>query len=335
MKKSVLFLGLLASVMLANEVNIYTARHYDADQRIYDAFEAKTGIKVRATQAKAGELIKKLEIEGASSKADIFITADIGNLYSAKEKGLLQSVSSKYLEETIPSNLRDDENQWFAVTKRARVIVYAKDKFDPIKEGLNDYEDLANPNLKDKLLIRSGSAGYNKTLIASQIAHNGEAKTLELSKGIVANFARDPKGADRDQIRALAAGEGLIAVVNTYYIGLMLNSPKQSDIEAAKSIGIIFPNQKSYGTHINISGVGLTKASKNRDNAIKFMEFLLSPEAQEIIANINYEYPVNKNVKPSQTTASFGEFKEDEISLNKIGENLKKAVFVIDQAGWK
>lgn len=335
MKKRVLFLGLLASAMLASEVNLYTARHYDADQKIYDAFEKKTGIKVKATQAKASELIKKLEIEGASSSADLFITADVGNLYSAKQKGVLQKVNSEYLEKTIPQNLRDIDSQWFAVTKRARVIVYSKDRFDPAKMGLKNYEDLGNSNLKGKLLIRSGTAGYNTTLIASLIAHNGEEKTLELSKSIVSNFARAPKGGDRDQIKAIFAGEGDVALVNTYYIGLMLNSPKANDVDAAKSIGIIFPDQDSYGTHVNISGVALTKASKNRENAIKFMEFLLSPEAQEIITNINYEYPVNKDVKPSQTTANFGEFKADEISLNKVSENIKKAVFLVDQAGWK
>lgn len=336
MKKMILFLGLLASFAIAaNEVNIYTARHYDADQQIYDAFEKKTGIKVKATQAKAEELIKKLEIEGKNSPADLFITADIGNLYSAKSKGVLQSVNSDYLNKTIPANLRDKDGQWFGVTKRARVIIYAKDRFDPKKAGIENYEDLGKASLKGKLLIRSGTASYNKSLMASQVAHNGEEKTLELSKGIVANFARQPKGADRDQIRAIYAKEGDVAVVNTYYVGLMLHSPKPEDVKAGESIKVLFPNQNSYGTHVNISGVGLTKASKNKENAIKFMEFLLTPEAQNIIANINFEYPVNKEVAANETVINFGKFKEDSISLSEVGENLKKSVFIIDQAGWK
>lgn len=335
MKKSIFMLSLAASFVLAAEVNLYTARHYDADQKLYDAFEKKTGIKVNATQAKAPELIKKLEVEGDSSVADVFITADVGNFQSAKDKNLLAPVSSEYLNKIIPENLRDKENLWFGLTKRARVIVYDKDKFDPVKFGVKNYEDLAKPELKGKLLMRSGSSGYNKSLVAGILAHDGEMETSKWLDGVVANLAREPKGGDRDQIKAIAAGEGLIAVSNTYYIGLMLNSPKEEDVQAAKQIKVLFPNQDSYGTHVNISGMAMTKSSKNKAEAVKFMEFLVTPEAQEILTGINYEYPINKDVKPSQTIADFGEFKEDKLSLNTIGENQKAAAMLTDKAGWK
>ncbi|MCD8213599.1 MAG: Fe(3+) ABC transporter substrate-binding protein [Campylobacter sp.] len=333
MKKSILALSLLSSFLVAAEVNIYTARHYDADSEIYKLFEQKTGIKVNATQAKGGELIKKLETEGDSSAADIFITADVGNFYTAKSKGVLQSVQSQKLEKIIPSQYRDNDNQWFAISKRARIIAYDKRNFDP--KNIKNYEDLAKPELKGKLLIRSATAPYNKSLLASIIINDGEAKATEWAKGTLANLARDPKGGDRDQAKAIFAGEGQVAVMNTYYIGLMLNSKKPEEAEAAKVLGIIFPNQDNRGTHVNISGIALTKASKNKENAIKFMEFMLTPEVQKILAGINYEYPINSEVEPSDVVKSFGKFKEDTTPLYQVGEKNKDAVKIYDMVGWK
>ncbi|MDO5045433.1 Fe(3+) ABC transporter substrate-binding protein [Campylobacter sp.] len=333
MKKSLLALGLLAGFALAAEVNIYSARHYDADNEIYKLFEQKTGIKVNATQAKPGELIKKLEVEGASSAADIFIAADVGNFYTAKEKGLFQPVKSEFLEKTVPSQYRDNDNQWFAISKRARIIAYDKRDFDP--SGIKNYEDLAKPELKGKLLIRSATAAYSKSLLGSIIANDGVEEAKKWAQGTLKNLARDPKGGDRDQAKAIFAGEGKVAVMNTYYIGLMLTSPKPEDVEAAKILGVIFPNQDGRGTHVNISGIALTKAAKNKENAVKFMEFMLTPEVQKILAGINYEYPVNKEVEPSEVIKAFGKFKEDTTPLYKVGENIKEAVKIYDMVGWK
>ncbi|KEA45455.1 Fe(3+) ABC transporter substrate-binding protein [Campylobacter mucosalis] len=333
MKKSILALSLLASFALAAEINIYSARHYDADSEIYKLFEAKTGIKVNATQAKAGELIKKLETQGDSSVADLFITADAGNFYEAKNKGVLAPVKSEILNKIVPEQYRDDENQWFAISKRARIIAYDKRDFDA--SGIKNYEDLAKPELKGKLLIRSATAAYSKSLLASIIEADGKDEAVKWAKGTLQNLARDPKGGDRDQAKAIYEGVGDVAVMNTYYIGLMLTSPKPEDVEAAKNLGIIFPNQDNRGTHVNISGIALTKASKNRENAIKFMEFLVSPEAQKILAGINYEYPINSEVEPSDIVKSFGKFKEDSTPLYKSVKNTKEAVKIYDMVGWK
>lgn len=334
MKKTLLALSAFAAFAFANgEVNIYSARHYDADTQLYKLFEEKTGIKVNATQAKGGELIKKLEVEGDSSQADLFITADAGNFYTAKEKGVLQSVKSKTLESIIPSQYRDDEGYWFAISKRARVIVYDKKNFDP--SGIKNYEDLIKPELKGKLLIRSATAPYSKSLLAAIIEADGKDAAIKWAKGTLENLAREPKGGDRDQIKEIYAGVAPVAVVNTYYIGLMLASPKPEDVEAAKAIGVIFPNQDNRGTHVNISGIALTKASKNKENAIKFMEFMVSPEAQKIFAGINYEYPVNSEVEPHEIVKSFGKFKEDTTPLYKSVKNTSEAVKIYDMVGWK
>ncbi|MCR4941915.1 MAG: Fe(3+) ABC transporter substrate-binding protein [Campylobacter sp.] len=334
MKKQLLTLLSLASfVFAAGEVNIYSARHYDADNELYKLFEQKTGIKVNATQAKAGELIKKLQSEGDTSKADLFITADAGNFYTAKEKGVLQKVSSKTLEEIIPANYRDDEGYWYAISKRARIIAYDKRDFDP--SIIKNYEDLAKPELKGKVLIRSATAPYNKSLLAAIIENEGKEKATAWAEGVLKNLARDPKGGDRDQAKAIYAGEGKVAVMNTYYIGLLLNSPKAADVEAGKILGVIFPNQEKSGTHVNISGIAMTKAAKNKENAVKFMEFMVSPEAQKILAGINYEYPVNKAVEPHETIKNFGSFKEDSTPLYKSVKNTNDAVKIYDMTGWK
>ncbi|CAD7288151.1 Iron uptake protein A1 [Campylobacter majalis] len=334
MKKPILALLALASFALANgEVNIYSARHYDADNLLYKLFEEKTGIKVNATQARGGELIKKLETEGASSQADIFITADAGNFHTAKQKGVLQPVKSEVLNSIIPENYRDDEGYWYAISKRARIIAYDKRDFDA--SGIKNYEDLTKPELKGKLLIRSSTAPYSKSLLATIIENDGKDAAIAWAKGTLNNLARDPKGGDRDQAKAIYAKEGKVAVMNTYYIGLLLNSPKPEDVEAAKVLGVIFPNQEKSGTHVNISGIALTKASKNKENAIKFMEFMVSPEAQKIFAGINYEYPINKEVEPHEVIKNFGSFKEDTTPLYKSVKNTNEAIKIYDMVGWK
>ncbi|WP_272149528.1 Fe(3+) ABC transporter substrate-binding protein [Tenacibaculum aiptasiae] len=314
-------------------VNVYTHRHYKADQELFAKFEKETGIKVNVVNAKADELMQKMTVEGEQSPADVLITVDAGRLVRAKNKGLLQSATSEFLDKTIPAHLKDADNNWFALTKRARVIVYNPEKVKP--EELSTYEALTNDEWKNKILIRSSSNIYNQSLLASIIANIGEEKATEWAKGMVANMARSPKGNDRDQVKAVVAGEGDVAVVNTYYIGKLLNSKNPEEVKAGEGIKIFFPNQADRGTHINVSGAGVAKYAPNKANAIKFIEFLASKEAQEVFAKANYEYPVNKEVASSDLLKSWGEFKEDTLSLTKLGENNKKAVLVFDSAQWK
>lgn len=338
MGKAPLISGILASVLAfsvaqASEVNLYSHRHYDTDKELYKLFEKKTGIKVNVIQAKADELIKRLEVEGKDSKADAFITADAGNLHRAKALGLLQKVDSKTINSIVPAHLRDEGGEWFGLTKRARIIAYAKDRVDPKK--ITSYEDLTKPEWKGKVLVRSSGNIYNQSLLSSMIETQGADKAQAWAKGIVENMARAPKGNDRDQVKAVFAKEGDVAILNTYYLGIMLNSPKEEDRAVAQSVGIIFPNQNDRGTHINISGIGVTKAAKNYANAVKLIEFLLSQEAQSLFAEANYEYPINPKVKASGTVASWGEFKEDSVSLNALGKNNAEAIKIFDQVGWR
>lgn len=314
-------------------VNVYTHRHYKADQELFALFEKEFGIKVNVVNAKADELMQKMSIEGEQSPADVLITSDAGRLVRAKNKGLLQSISSKILDTVVAPHLKDADNNWFALTKRARIIVYNPEKVT--EEQLSTYEDLANDKWKKKVLIRSSSNIYNQSLLASLIANLGEEKATEWAKGIVANMARSPKGNDRDQVKAVVAGEGDLAVVNTYYIGKLLNSKNPDEVLAGKAVKIFFPNQNDRGAHINISGAGLAKYAPNKENAVKFIEFLTSEKAQEVFAKANYEYPVNNAVQPSELLQSWGAFKEDNLSLTKLGENNKKAVLVFDNAAWK
>ena len=324
---------LASSLFASGEVNVYSHRHYDSDKLLFKTFEEKTGIKVNVVTAKAEELVSKLAIEGTNTPADVLITADIGNLYEAKDRKLLQAVESKTLEENIPSHLRDDKKEWFGLTKRARVFIYNPAKVNPA--DLSDYLSLTDAKFKGKVITRSSTNAYNKSLLASIIANHGEAKALEFTKGLVANFSYDPKGSDRDQIRAVAAGDADIAIVNTYYLGVMLNGKDQKDIDIANSVKIFFPAQKTTGTHINISGAGVTLHAKNKENAVKLIEFLSSSEAQSIFAEGNHEYPVNPKVKASGTVASWVTFKEDKIQLNEIGKNTKKAVEIATEGNWK
>ncbi|MEO8773777.1 MAG: Fe(3+) ABC transporter substrate-binding protein [Gelidibacter sp.] len=314
-------------------VNVYTHRHYEPDQDIFKMFEDKTGIKVKVVNASADELIQKMKMEGEQSPADVLITVDAGRLGRAKDQGLLQSIDSEILEKSIPAHLQDVDNQWFGLTKRARIIAYAKDRVKP--EDLSTYEDLVAKKWKGKILVRSSSNIYNQSLMASIIANDGEEAAKRWAEGMVANMARSPKGSDRDQVKAVVAGEGDLAIVNSYYIGKMLNSPDPEEVKAAKQVGLFFPNQGDRGTHINVSGAGVAKYAPNKANAILFIEFLISEDAQLVFTNANYEYPVLKSVAPVKDIKDWGDFKEDNLGLNKLGENNKKAVLIFDEAGWK
>ncbi|MFY4749756.1 Fe(3+) ABC transporter substrate-binding protein [Aliarcobacter butzleri] len=324
---------LTSSLFGANEVNVYSQRHYDSDKIIYKKFEQETGIKVNVITAQAEELVAKLAIEGANTPADVLITADIGNLYQAKKRHLLQPIESKILTENVPEKLRDPDNNWFALTQRARVFVYNPKKVNP--DDLSDYLSLADPKFKNKIVTRSSTSGYNKSLLASIIANYGEEKALAFAKGLVENMPHNPKGADKDQIIAVGAGDADIAIVNTYYLGVMLISKDKKDQEIAKSLKIFFPAQKTTGTHMNITGAGVTNFATNKQNAIKFIEYLSSVEAQEVFAEANQEFPVNPNAKASEIVQSWGTFKQDPISLNEVGKYTKKAVEIATEADWK
>jgi iron(III) transport system substrate-binding protein len=315
------------------EVNLYTGRHYDTDQELYEQFTEETGIKVNVIEGKDDELIARLAREGEASEADLLITADAGRLHRAKSQDLLQSVESDLLNENIPEKFRDADNTWFGLTKRARIIAYHKERVN--EEDIQNYMDLTNDQFQDKVLIRSSSNIYNQSLVASMIATDGEEVAKEWAQGIVDNMAREPQGGDRDQAKAVAAGEGDVAVMNTYYVGKMLNSEDEEEVKVAEQLGLMFPNQESTGTHVNISGVGVTASSQNTENAQKFIEFLSEKEAQKQFAEANYEYPVNPNVEPSELLQSWGEFKEQDISLNELGENNNRALQIMNEVSWK
>jgi iron(III) transport system substrate-binding protein len=314
-------------------LNLYSARHYDTDNALYESFTKKTGIKVNLVEAKAEELIERIKSEGANSPADLIITVDAGNLSRAKEAGILQPVSSKVLETAVPASLRDPEGHWFGLSKRARVIVYNKDKVKP--SDLSTYEALTDPKWKGRILVRSSNNVYNQSLVGSMLEVNGPQKTEEWARGVVANFARPPEGNDTAQIKAVAAGQGDIAIANTYYVARLLKSDKPEDKAIAQKIGVFFPNQNERGAHVNISGGGVVKTAPNKEGAIKFLEYMVSPEAQEIFAKSNYEYPVLEGAALDPVVASLGQFKADATNAAAFGKNNPEALKIMDRAGWK
>ncbi|MFN3801009.1 Fe(3+) ABC transporter substrate-binding protein [Belliella pelovolcani] len=314
-------------------VNVYTHRHYEADQQLFDQFTEKTGIKVNVVSASADELIQKLELEGANSPADVLITVDAGRLHRAVEKDLVQAVESEILNTNIPSKFREPGNKWFGLTFRARILAYSKERVDPSE--LSTYEALTEENWKGRVLTRSSENIYNQSLLASIIANNGEAAAEEWAGKLLANMARTPKGSDRDQVKAVASGEGDVAIVNTYYIGIMLNDANEEERKAAEKIAIFFPNQDDRGTHINVSGAAVTKYAPNKENAVKLIEFLSEVEAQNFLASINFEYPVNPKAEYSDLLKEWGSFKADEINLSELGKRNKDAVIIFDRVGWK
>lgn len=336
MLRSLVFLaGLLAVIPASADevVNVYSARHYDTDDALYRQFEDETGIKVKIIEGGSDALLERLRREGNRSPADVFITVDAGRLNKAEEEGIFQPISSAVLEERVPENLRHPDGLWFGLTQRVRVILASKDR---VKEGeITTYEDLAKPKWKDRVLIRSSSNIYNQSLVGSILEAYGDEGALAWCKGVVNNMARKPQGGDRDQIRAVAAGEGDVAVANHYYYARLLTSDNEADRKAANSVRLIFPNQQDRGAHVNISGAGVVKSAPNKDNAIKFLEYLVSPEAQAIIASGNSEYPIAPDAKLTPVLEQFGEFEADDVSAHKFGKNNRKAIRMMDQAGWR
>ena len=300
---------------------------------MFKKFTDQTGIEINVVKGSADQLIQRLINEGENSPADILLTVDAGRLHRAKEAGLLQPIRSRTLYRNIPAALRDPDNQWFALTVRARVIVYSKDRVNP--NDLSTYEDLAGSQWKGRIAVRSSSNIYNQSLMASLIEANGKRKALSWAKSVRKNMARAPRGSDRDQARAVAAGIADVAIMNTYYIGKLATSKDPKDHEVVKKVAIFFPNQKGRGTHINVSGAGVTKSAKNKENAVKFIEYLSSAEAQEVFGSVNFEYPVKIENNESELLNSWGPFNFDKINLSILGKRNSEAVKLFDKAGWE
>lgn len=314
-------------------INVYTHRHYKGDQEIFTAFTEKTGIEVNVVSASADELIKKLSLEGEKSPADVLITVDAGRLVRAKNKGLTQPIQVSDAVAAVPDKFKDKENQWIGLTYRARVLVYNPDKV--AASDLSSYEGLTEEKWKNRILTRSSDNIYNQSLVASIIAHKGLSDTEKWAEGLVNNFARPPKGNDRDQIKAVVAGIGDVAIVNSYYLGKMAFSSNKQEREVAQKVGIFFPNQEDRGTHINVSGIAMTKHAPNPENAQKLIDFLLTTAVQEQFASTNFEYPVLEDVPLHEMLTSWGEFKKDELPLHQLGEHHEEAVMIFDRIGWK
>jgi iron(III) transport system substrate-binding protein len=325
--------ALAASGAVAQEVNLYSSRHYDTDVALYDTFTEQTGIVVNLIEGDADQLLERIKAEGRNSPADVLITVDAGRLWRADQAAVLQPVSSPVLEQAIPAELRHPEGKWFGFSERVRGIVYAKDRVDPSE--ITNYEDLADPKWQGRVCIRSSTNVYNQSLVASMIEADGIEATEAWAKGLVANLARPPQGGDIDQIQAVAAGECDVAVVNHYYFVRLLESAAAEERAIGDKVGILFPNQDGRGAHANISGAGVVATSPNKDNAVKFLEYLTTPQAQAYFAEGNYEFPVVEGVKLDPVLEQWGAIKTDTINAAKLGENNPDAVKLMDRAGWK
>lgn len=320
-----------ATVADNGEVNIYSARHYDTDLALYDEFTAETGITVNRIEADSDALIERIESEGEFSPADIFITVDAGRLWRAEEAGILSPVESEVLSERLPDYLRHPDGLWFGLSTRARIIIYNKEQGVP--EGLTTYADLADPAWRGDICIRSSSNIYNISLLSSIIAHEGEEAAQDWANGVVANFAREPQGNDSSQIESVAAGECRIAVVNSYYLARYAGGD-ETEKAVFDALGVIFPDQDGRGTHINLSGAGVLANAPNRDNAIRFLEYLTSERAQRYLADGNNEYPAAKDMAANSSVEQLGAFKPDTLNAAEIGRGQAAAVRVFDRAGW-
>ncbi len=314
-------------------VNVYSHRHYATDQELFDRFTEETGIRVRVVSASADELITRLEREGANSPADLLITVDAGRLHRAKERGLLQPTRSPGLEDHVPPHLRDPEGYWYGLTIRARIIAYSRERVS--LEELSTYEDLANPHWQGRVLVRSSENIYNVSHLASLIAALGPEAAEEWAEGMVGNLARPPQGNDTDQIRDVGAGVGDVALVNSYYVGRLMNAQDEASRQLAQNVGLFFPNQNGRGTHVNVSGAGVTAHAPHPENALRLLEFLTSEEAQRAFSEANYEYPVREGVAWSGPLAEWGAYQADTLDLARLGELNNEAVRIFDRAGWR
>ena len=320
------------SVQAQGVLNIYSSRHYDTDERLYSEFEEATGIEIQRIEGNADELIARMEIEGENSPADVLLTVDTSRLHRAKEAGLLQPVDSGVLEARIPSFLQDDDNTWFSFSQRSRIIFH--DRADVADPPLT-YAALADPAYEGMICIRSSSNTYNQTLLASIIEHEGEEAARDWAAGVVANMARDPQGGDTDQLRGIVSGECDIAVANTYYFARAIRKDVEGLSDSLDQIDWIFPNQNGTGAHMNVSGGGVAAHAPNRDNAVRFLEYLASDSAQEYFSAGNDEYPAVPGVALAPSIAELGFFKPDDVNLTAVAENLPAAQRIFNDVGWE
>ncbi|MBT53860.1 MAG: Fe(3+) ABC transporter substrate-binding protein [Mameliella sp.] len=320
------------AAMAEGEVNIYSSRHYDTDERLYSDFEDATGITINRIEGNADELIARMEAEGLNSPADVLLTVDTSRLERAKDAGVLQPVDSDVLEARVPGYLQDAENEWFGFSQRARIIFYNKEE---VTTPPATYQDLADPMYKGQVCIRSGTNSYMQTLLASLVEHLGEDGARDWAAGVVANFARDPQGGDTDQLRGLVSGECGVALSNTYYFARAIRTDVSGLTEGLDQIGWVFPNQDGTGAHMNLSGGGVAVNAPNRDNAIKFLEYLTSDQAQKYFSAGNDEYPAVPGVGLSPSVAALGFFKPDDVDLSAVAKNIPTAQKIFNEVGWK
>jgi iron(III) transport system substrate-binding protein len=326
----------LAGVASAEEkvVNVYSGRHYQTDEALYAGFTKATGIKVNRIEASEDAIIERIRNEGARSPADVMITVDAGRLWRAEQLGLFQPVKSAALEARIPESLREPGGHWFGFSSRARVIAYNKAKVQPGE--IKTYEELADPKWKDRVCMRSSTNIYNLSLMGALIDHLGEARAEAWAKGVRANLAQEPKGGDTDQLKAVAAGQCDVTVSNQYYYARLARSQKPDEKQVAERIGIVLPNQASWGTHVNISGAGVLKHAPNRENAVRFLEYLASDEAQRYFADGNNEWPVVRSVKVDNPVLNaLGDFKRDSLNVAVLGKNQPGSQKIYDRVAWK
>lgn len=313
-------------------VHVFSARHYEGDQLLFERFAEKTGIQVREVKGTAVELVERLRAEGGEANADLFIAADGGVMEYAKRRGVLQQMRDELVERQVPADWRDPDRYWVAIAARARVIAYAKDRVAPGE--LSSYEDLTDERWKGRVLARSSSNLYNRSMLASFIALNGEQQAARWASGIAGNLARPPEGGDIAQVKAVAAGVGDAAIVNAYYIGQMLQSQDPEEARAAERLGIVFPNQHSIGTHVNVSGAGLTRYARNRENALKLLEFVTSREGQTLLVQESFEFPVNAEADMPALLESWGPFKAQPVDFAAMLDYSDKAAELFISAGW-
>ena len=317
----------------AQELNLYSSRHYDTDERLYSDFTAATGITVNRIEGNADELIARMQAEGANSPADVFLTVDTVRLARAAAMGLLQPIESEILETRVPAYLQDDDNNWFAFSQRARILFYDKTE---VTNPPQSYQDLAKPEYAGQVCIRSATNVYTQNIVAALIAQLGEAAVQDWATAVVGNFARAPQGGDTDQLRGIASGECNIAMSNTYYYSRIIREgDSQITPEQLANIGWVFPNQNDIGAHMNVSGGGVAANAPNRENAIKFLEYLTSEQAQQYFSAGNDEYPAVPGVGLAPSVAALGIFRPDTIDLSDIAANVEAAVKVLNNAGWE
>ncbi|NIZ61959.1 Fe(3+) ABC transporter substrate-binding protein [Sedimentitalea sp. CY04] len=337
LKSSTILASALTAVVATSaaaegELNLYSSRHYDTDERLYSDFEEATGITINRIEGKADELIARMEAEGANSPADILLTVDTSRLARAKNSGILQSIDSAVLEDKVPANLQDTDNQWFGFSQRARIIFFDKAE---VANPPATYLDLAKPEYKGMVCIRSSTNTYNQTLLASIVTHHGEEAAKEWATGVVANMARDPQGGDTDQMRGIVSGECEISVANTYYFARSIRKEVKGLSAERDMLGWVFPSQDAEGAHMNLSGAGVAAHAPNKDNAIKFLEYLASPKAQEYFSNGNDEFPVVAGVDLAPSVAALGEFKADDVVLADVAKNIPVAQKIFNEVNWK